>query len=149
MGTGSTFLTLKALLRPMRGRLSTICFWLTSSVWLGCLLANVSLGEVAAKIANTQLCNTKCYKHTQTCTHKHTLKPRPVLVSLDGNKVPIHPGCSPGSLAPAACDPAGSYTDSFPFHQEDGKLRLLLSRLSKWEKTLTRYHTRIIISSDR
>lgn len=67
----ATFLTLNALLWLVKGRLSAICFWLTSSVWLGCLLANVSRGEVAGMTANTQLCDTKCYKHTRTyaCTH--------------------------------------------------------------------------------
>lgn len=69
MGMGATFLSLKALLRAVKGRLTAICFWVTSSVWLGCLLANVSLGDPGGA-ANTHLCNTKkCYKHTHACTH--------------------------------------------------------------------------------
>lgn len=161
MGMGATFLSLKALLRAVKGRLTAICFWVTSSVWLGCLLANVSLGDPGGA-ANTHLCNTKkCYKHTHACTHTcvhahaHTLQPRPVLMSLDGNKVPIHPGGSPGSLAPAARDPAGRRLHWLLLPPPRGAgqsghslLLLLLYRLSTWQKNTCRISQKTL-SSDK
>lgn len=144
---GATFLSVKALLRPVKGRLTAICFWVTSSVWLGCLLANVSLGVAGGGAANTHLCNTKKVLQTHTCVHAHThtLQPRPVLMSLDGNKVPIHPGGSPGSLAPAARDPAGRRLHWLLLPPPRGAgqschslLPLLLYRLSTWQKNTCR-----------
>lgn len=85
----------------------------------------------------------KCYKHTHACTH--TLQPRPVLMSLDGNKVPIHPGGSPGSLAPAARDPAGRRLHWLLLPPPRGAgqschslLLLLLYRLATWQKNTCR-----------
>lgn len=97
--------------------------------------------------ANTHLCNTKKVLQTHTCVHAHThtLQPRPVLMSLDGNKVPIHPGGSPGSLAPAARDPAGRRLHCLLLPPPRGAgqschslLLLLLYQLSTWQKTTCR-----------